>query len=97
MLSSTAEIVQRPGQHTVVGSYGTLLIDDATGNVLQYQNEPDNVGDGGGDYRDIVRFDVAEYVQWNGKVDDTDILLIGFWLEDGTYEPAEDHYRNSRG
>jgi hypothetical protein len=98
MLSSTDEIVQGPGQHTVAGSYGTLLVDDATGNVLQYQNEPNNVDEGTPpDYRTIVRFDVAEYAEYNGGMDDTDILLIGYWLEDGTYEPPVHEERAERG
>ena len=41
----------------------------------------------------LKRFDVAEY-QWHyGKMEDTDILLIGYWLDDGTYEPPEHSHR----
>lgn len=92
MLPTNEPIVAKPGQHTVTGSYGTLLVDDATGDVLQY--------DGGGDcdeYKDIVRFDVAEYVEYNGGMDDTDILLIGYWTKDGVYEPPVHEEREHRG
>jgi hypothetical protein len=58
----------------VEGSYGRLLVDTETGKVLAYHDPSETHA-----YDRIVRFDVAEYVQYNGGVDPTGIELIGYW------------------
>lgn len=92
MKPSVEPITQLQGQHTVAGSYGTLLVDDATGNVLQYHSP-----DGSDEYKDIARFNIPEYVEYNGGMDDTDIVLIGYWTESGQYEPPVYEEREHRG
>lgn len=74
----------------VDGSYGTLTIDDS-GAILKRENEPEDDEESG--YDNIERFDVQEYIQYNGRLDDTDILLIGYWNKDGSYEPPVYEYR----
>jgi hypothetical protein len=49
-------------------------------------------------YGDVVRFDLAEYKKYyaglsSEKYMEFDILDLGFWLENGKYEPAEDDWR----
>jgi len=42
----------------------------------------------------LERFDVAEFIQTYGKLDDEiDILDIGYWYDGGKYEPAEAEFR----
>lgn len=44
------------------------------------------------------RFDTSEFVKTYGKLDDgIDILDIGYWLSDGTYEPPEPDFRAQQG
>lgn len=92
MLPTDDPIIPQEGQHTVAGSHGVLLVDDATGNVLQYKAD-----DGSDHYRNIVRFNIPEYVEYNGGMDDTDILLIGYWTDTGYYEPPVVEEREHRG
>jgi hypothetical protein len=42
-----------------------------------------------------VRVDVPDFVRWLGfPVDrDVDVLAIGYWMENGKYEPACDDWR----
>ena len=41
------------------------------------------------------RFDTAEFVQTYGELDDCiDILDIGYWDENGEYEPPESEFRS---
>lgn len=94
MKGTDKEIVAGPGQHTVAGSYGTLLVDDVTGKVLQYQYCTDADSQ---EYADIVRIDVLEYCEYNGGMDDTDITLVGFWTEKGDYVPPDYTDRKHRG
>jgi len=79
--------------YNVNGSHGTLVVDGATGNVLQYlRNTATDV-----QYDNIAKFDIPEYVEYNGGMDDTDILLIGYWTKDGKYEPPVYEEREERG
>ena len=82
MKSTPDPIVAKAGQNIVSGSYGTLLVDATTGIVLQCQNDM---------YSAIVKFDIAEYAAYNGGMDDTDIVLIGFWTDNGKYVPPIRH------
>lgn len=63
--------------YSASGSGGMIRFDE-TGRVVDHT---------GWDYLNISRVDVNEYVGHYGSLADTDILLIGFWLVDGTYEP----------
>lgn len=92
MKGTDQEIVAGAGQHTVAGSYGTLLVDDETGLVKQYRTTDESQ-----EYADIARVDVREYCEYNGGMDDTDIALIGFWTYDGKYEPPDFKDRERRG
>jgi hypothetical protein len=92
MIPFTTQVDKVMGQHSVVGTYGKLFVDSATGNVVEWRHEP-GCGD---EYSSIVRFDVDEYVAYYGAMDDTDILLIGFWNEDGSYEPPVIEERERR-
>lgn len=67
----------------VAGSHGVLTALTYNGQVVHYDNygNPD-------EYADIERFDVAEYRRAYGKIEDTDILLIGYTTTAGKYEPA---------
>lgn len=77
----------------VYGSYGHLVVDEATGNVLEYVREDGATNE----YADIVRFDLAEYAEYNGGLDDTDIVLIGFWTDAGKYCQPDYDDRKGRG
>lgn len=96
MKGTDKEIVAGLGQHTVAGSYGTLLVDDETGMVLQYETV-EGSGDAMQAYADIVRIDVLEYCEYNGGMDDTDITLVGFWTEKGDYVTPDYTDRKHRG
>jgi hypothetical protein len=85
----------------VTGSYGDLLVNAETGAVLEYLVEDDAYGPDdpeGQGYRDIVRFDVAE---WRSTYSTEqlaglwiDILDIGFWTDKNEhYEPPENDWR----
>jgi hypothetical protein len=74
-------------QYTAFGSHGHITY-DATGLVVdRYHNGSDE------DYGDVARVDVAEYLAYNGELDDTDVLLIGWWTTDGKYEPPCQEHR----
>jgi hypothetical protein len=93
------------GTFTVTSSHGQLEADLATGSVLKVdrydEDDPDSQF-----IDEIDRFDMKEYRQWcrkTGLEDGTgcDILFIGFWSKDGSYENAEEDarqdYVNDRG
>ncbi len=77
----------------ISGSYGHLTVDKESGKVLNYLIE---IGATGEEYADIERFDLEEYSKYYGKVEDTDIILIGFWTKDGNYEGVIDAERQYR-
>ena len=72
----------------VCGSHGDLLI-ESDGTPLGFIPEG---------YADIMRFDVDEYFQF-WTLDDPkrycefDILDLGYWNADGTYEPPAHDWR----
>lgn len=85
---------------TVHGSHGDLIVDSATGDVIEYNLPRDEDGTESDDYRAITRFDVPELLRWQAVHFPTDrltqgmdILSIGYWSVDGSYEPAEPDYR----
>jgi len=90
---------------TFTGTYGTLVVSRATGEVEEYQPALDESPD----YATIVRVDVEELWRWlNGPFEArvgewpatftrsalaqgsrADILVVGYWSTDGSYTPAE--------
>jgi hypothetical protein len=73
-------------------SHGCILFNPDTGVVVDYDldNTPDAES-----YKNIERFDLDEYKKHHGCNHvigaDIDILDLGYWLKDGTYEePAHD-------
>ena len=66
----------------VEGSQGWLACDNVTGKVIHMY---DNI-EGNSDYVNIERIDLeGEYFKEGQTVD---ILWVGYWLKNGTYEPA---------
>lgn len=90
----------QPRTITVWGNYGELDIHRETGEVLSYQPADDTTPD----YADIVRFDVAEYQAWLAsttvttatwdQIESIDVVDIGFWSKDGSYEPPVAEHRD---
>jgi hypothetical protein len=87
---------------TIESSWGIVTTDDQ-GNVLNLDVlEIDRNGE-----RcyllDIVKFDIAEWDKWyedkfkepSPKPNDFDVLDLGFWKKDGSYEEADKDYRNN--
>ncbi len=73
----------------VSGNWGKLVCSAETGNVLSYdRRDSDSECDTDG-YYDITRIDIPLFrKQWGyPDVSEVDILHVGFWLEDGRYEP----------
>jgi hypothetical protein len=80
---------------TIESSWGEVTTDDE-GNVLELDVlEIDQEGE-----RcyllDIAKFDIAEWDKWyekefeedSPKPDEFDVLELGYWRKDGSYEPA---------
>lgn len=78
---------------TVFGNAGSLTVNAIDGTVISYEPQED------GRYRDIQRFDVAEwrrtYVGESITGTSVDILDIGFWQDGEYFEPEED-WRKTR-
>jgi hypothetical protein len=85
---------------TIESSWGEITTDDE-GNVLEMDVlEIDDSGE-----RcyllDVVKFDIAEWDKWyeakfkeeSPKPDEFDVLELGFWKKDGTYEEADKEWR----
>jgi len=77
---------------TVYSSHGTIIINPETGTVIATDIDMcDDCID------NIKRFDIEEYKTFY-KVDKVpgafDILDLGYWLNDGTYEEPEHDWRN---
>jgi hypothetical protein len=86
------------GMLKVVGSHGSITCESATGDVV----EIDDLGDDEENYRNISRINVDEYRQWIDEKglggwrqdgDTVDILFVGYWNRDGSYEPPEEEAR----
>lgn len=73
--------VRSSNGNLTIDIYGNILKSDYTG-----ENPP-------------VRFDVVEWIRYHKQAEmptSLDILDIGYWLVDGTYEPAVDDWREMR-
>jgi len=88
------------GHHTaeVESSGGTFTIHSRTGEVLRWSPEVEDDADYTG-YRNIVRFNLDEWREHYHWPEGTlpngyDVLDLGFWLRDGTYEPPDDDWRH---
>lgn len=81
------------GTFTVTSSHGEVEANLATGTPVKVERYDEDDPDS--QFLDeIDRFDMNEYRHWcrsNGLKEDTgcDILFIGFWSKDGSYEEAE--------
>lgn len=64
----------------IVGSEGYIIADDITGLVLERNHEDVP------DYNNIERFDYNSIKLPYIVTDEVDILYIGHWYKDGTYE-----------
>lgn len=80
----------------VRSSHGMLIVDGATGDVKDYWLD----GTAPKEYYYIVRVDVEEFNRTYAAVGhifremgDVDILDVGYWLKDGTYEPPAEVHR----
>ena len=79
------------------GNWGVLVVSAWTGLIIEVEpaeGEEDDV-DGDWGYPGIARFDIDEYRETYGVVEDTDILDIGYWTHSGLYEPAEPDFRKN--
>lgn len=72
----------------VEGTWGRLKVDRFDGHVYGLYDAPE-CPNGERGYHDIVRVDVAEWKHTypNEEFNGCDILDIGYWMADGTYEP----------
>lgn len=75
----------------VRSSHGEITINNATGNVIDFSNEEIHK-----EYGSLVRFDIPEYcTYWNeSPADSYDILDLGSWNQNGSYEPADEDFRS---
>jgi hypothetical protein len=77
---------------TVNSSHGTLVI-DADGNVVKGSVYDDD------ELKNIVRFDLEEYrKQYPDEPEPSsyDILDLGYWTDQGKYEPPDEDWRSAR-
>jgi hypothetical protein len=82
----------RPDPVTAQGSNGSFTFDPKTGEVIQHEPDPSSDEP----YTNIVRVDVAEWrLAYPGEAleDVIDILDLGYWMKDGTYEPPAEDWR----
>ena len=74
----------------VHSSHGDFVIDE-NGIVIKFKAEAEAEAD----YHNYVRFDLPEYKKHYGELDtEYDILDLGFWKKDGSYEPPEKDFRD---
>ena len=78
----------------VQSSGGSFTIDAETGQVLSGSIEQDYDG-----YNRIDKFDLGEWRRhWNWEHElpsGYDVLDLGFWMKDGSYEAADDEFRRN--
>lgn len=92
--------------YTITGSWGEFTTDEE-GNILTRKEEADE-DNGTVPYRDIAKFDIKEYLEWANSVfvqyhkeselhpanhRHLDICDVGYWTENGDYEPAIEDFR----
>jgi hypothetical protein len=77
------------------GGWGDLVVDADSGVVMVEESNYE-----GGEYRDIVRFDLAENKLYNGELEEEgDILDFGYLAVKGegqVYEPPVSSWRNGK-
>jgi hypothetical protein len=74
----------------VHSSHGEFEIDE-NGIVIKFDANPEAEAD----YHNYVRFDLPEYKKHYGELDtEYDILDLGFWKKDGSYETPEKDFRD---
>lgn len=84
---------------SVHSSQGTLEVDDTgkvTGIIYNGKTGPVTIDLETITYLlSIERFNLSEYAEYYGKEDDEefDILDLGYWTTDGTYEPPVEEWR----
>ena len=74
----------------VFGNHGTLIVDTADGSIADYDPNPRS-----DEYKNIVRVNLDEwrthyYAEPFGRID---ILDVGYWTDDGKYEPPDAEWR----
>ncbi len=80
----------------VSGQHGVFTVDKQTGKIISHDQVGEEDGDGD-NYSDIALVDVREYAKTYGNIPDAvDILDIGYWLHNGTYESPEMEWRRER-
>jgi len=83
------------GMGLVHSSHGDFRISMRSGEVFEFhQDSPDETG-----YENILQFDLLEYFDKYDKesrsdVQEFDILDLGYWMDDGSYEPPDEAWRN---
>lgn len=91
-------MINSPHYGTVHSSGGTLRIRLDTGELVGMTDVVDKGYSR--TFLNITRFDLDEYREYYTDVGDShaddsfDILDLGYWLEDGTYEPPAQDWRN---
>ncbi len=90
----TPDVTREPIDYCCVGSSGgSLRVNVQDGLVIQCTT----IQDEDNELKQIVRFDIEEYKTYY-KVDDIpghlDILDLGYWNKDGSYEPPVEDWRN---
>ena len=79
----------------VFSSWGSIYADRITGKVID--RSLDDFDENGRNYlADIDRIDISEHEHfWDKKISDTvDILDLGYWNMDGSYDGPETSWRN---
>lgn len=83
----------------VTGSYGFLIVDRATGEVITYTRARDQTAE----YSDILCLDLCEWRTWTAanvpadlKGRYLDIAEVGFWTDTGEYFDASEEWREER-
>lgn len=83
-------------EFTVSGSYGVIIVDRTSGNVISYTPYHTRYDVNDDLYKDITRFDVEEFKSVYGDIPQSvDILDIGCW-EGTEYCPPSQNFRNKR-
>ena len=76
---------------TIESSHGSLVVTIPAGEVLPEQSTYD-----GDEIRPIIKFDLAEWCKYYDQKSlpqSLDILDVGYWNKDGTYEPPAYDWR----
>ena len=85
---------------TIESSWGTITTDEE-GNVLEMDVLEQDSAEKRCYLLDAVKFDLAEWDKWyeekhkepSPKPSEFDVLSLGFWKKDGSYEEADKEWR----